>query len=59
MHKLTRMRISRDEWKNKARQRAEQLREARKTHRRQQHMLDRLKEENAVLKQSVSEKKGA
>lgn len=30
MHKLTRMRYSRDQWKNKARERAEQIREYRK-----------------------------
>lgn len=59
MHKLTRMRMSRDEWKDKARQRGEQLREAGKTHRRQKQMLVRLREEMAALKKQVSEKKAS
>jgi hypothetical protein len=51
--------MSRDEWKDKAHQRGEQLREAGKTHRRQKQMLVRLREEMAALKKQVSEKKAS
>ena len=50
MYQLTRMRVSRDGWKDKARERAEQLREARKSHHRQKERIKALEEENETLK---------
>jgi len=53
MHKLTRMRYSRNEWKNKARERAEQIREYRKAIAREKkrkiELKDRIKELEAKL----------
>ncbi len=58
MHKLSRMRRSRDSWKGKATSRAEQLREFRKTKARQQRRIELLKEHIATLEQELwSEKK--
>ena len=50
MQKLTRMRRSRDEWKDKARERADALREARKSHNRQKEKIESLKGEIEILK---------
>jgi len=44
------MRLSRDEWKDKARDRADQLREARKSHSRQKQRIEKLTEEIDALK---------
>jgi predicted nuclease with TOPRIM domain len=58
MHKLSRMRRSRDSWKGKATYRAEQLRELRKTKARQQRRIELLKERIASLEPDLlSEKK--
>lgn len=58
MHKLSRMRRSRDSWKGKASHRAEQLRELRKAKARQQRRIALLKERVASLEQELlSEKK--
>jgi hypothetical protein len=56
MYQLTRMRLSRDDWKEKARIRGEQLREWRKSLRRQKKALDELRRENALLKEGLSKK---
>lgn len=50
MYELKRIRVSRDSWKDKARDRAEQLRESRKCHHRQKQRIKALEEENEVLK---------
>ena len=58
MNKLSRMRRSRDSWKGKATNRAEQLREFRKAKARQQKRIELLKECVASLEQELlSEKK--
>ena len=58
MHKLSRMRRSRDSWKGKATSRAEQLRELKKTKARQQRRIELFKERVASLEQELlSEKK--
>lgn len=58
MHKLSRMRHSRDSWKGKATSRAEQVRELKKTKARQQRRIELLKEHIASLEQALlSEKK--
>lgn len=44
MYRLKRMSKSRDSWKEKARDRAEQLREARKSHHRQHQKIKQLEE---------------
>jgi hypothetical protein len=44
------MRLSRDDWKDKARDRAEELREGMKTERRLKNRIEELKEENRLLK---------
>ena len=59
MHKLSRMRRSRDSWKGKASSRAEQLRELRKTKARQQRRIELLKERVAALEQELSSEKKA
>jgi predicted nucleic acid-binding Zn-ribbon protein len=58
MHKLSRLRRSRDSWKGKATNRAEQVRELKKTKARQQKRIKLLKEHIASLEQALlSEKK--
>ncbi len=59
MHKLSRMRRSRDSWKGKATSRAEQLRELRKTKARQQRRIELLKARIARLEQELSSEKKA
>jgi hypothetical protein len=44
------MRLSRDEWKDKARDRADQLREASKSHNRQKQRIEKLTQEIDALK---------
>jgi len=48
---------SRDEWKRKAVQRAEKIREGRKTERRYQQKIAQLKAEISALEQTVAGKK--
>jgi uncharacterized coiled-coil DUF342 family protein len=48
---------SRDDWKRKAVQRAENIREARKTERRYQQKIAQLKAEISALEQAVAGKK--
>jgi hypothetical protein len=50
MDKLSRMRLSRNDWKDKARDRAEELREARKTEKRLKGRIEELQEEVKLLK---------
>jgi predicted nuclease with TOPRIM domain len=58
MHKLSRMRRSRDSWKGKATNSAEQVRELKKTKVRQQRRIEHLQEHVASLEQALlSEKK--
>jgi hypothetical protein len=57
MHKLTRMRYSRNDWKDKARERAEEIREFRKKIiRRDQKILD-LEEELSKRTENICVKK--
>jgi predicted nuclease with TOPRIM domain len=58
MNKISRMRRSRDRWKSKATDRAEQLREFRKTKARQQRKIEHLQARvNALEEQRSQEKK--
>jgi len=57
MTKLARLRRSRDSWKRKARERAEQRREARKTKARYQKRLDALRARIEVLESSCGAEK--
>ena len=59
MHKLSRMRRSRDSWKGKATSRAEQLRELKKTKARQQRRIELFKERVATLEQELLAEKKA
>lgn len=59
MHKLSRMRRSRDSWKGKATSRAEQVRELKKTKVRQQRRIELLKEHITSLEQALLSKKKA
>lgn len=57
MHKLTRMKNSRNSWKEKARQRADKLREDRKLKKKQSAKISELIAENKALKESLNGKK--
>lgn len=59
MNKISRMRRSRDSWKSKATDRAEQLREFRKTKARQQRKIDSLQARMATLEEQLSQEKKA
>lgn len=59
MNKLARLRRSRDSWKSKATERAEQLREFRKTKARYQTRLDGLQARIATLEQQLLQEKKA
>lgn len=59
MNKLSRLRRSRDSWKNKATKRAEQLREFRKTKARYQKRLEGLQSRLETLEQQLSQEKKA
>ena len=48
---------SREAWKQKASQRAEELREARKTKRRHLYTIASLKQKNKALQQALDQKK--
>jgi hypothetical protein len=54
MYRLKRLCKSRDSWKEKARDRAEQLREARKSHYRQNQKIKRLEEALEATKKKKS-----
>lgn len=56
MTRLRRMEISRDDWKEKARVRADELREARKSRRRDREQVQALKDENRRLKKQIEKK---
>ena len=57
MHKLTRMRYSRDEWKIKARERAEQIREYRKAIARERKKKIEFKERIKELEAKLEKKR--
>jgi len=59
MNKVTRMKRSRDSWKDKATARGEQLREFRKTKTRYQKRIERLQGRITTLDQQLSEEKKA
>ncbi len=59
MNKVSRMRRSRDSWKSKATDRAEQLREFRKTKARQQRKVEHLQERINTLEEQLSQEKKA
>ena len=53
MDPLKRMALSRDDWKEKARERADALREGRKAHKRQKQKIAALEEELTALKKRL------
>lgn len=57
MNKLSRLRRSRDSWKSKATERAEQLREFRKTKARYQKRLEGLESRITTLEQQLLQEK--
>ena len=57
MHKLTRMRYSRDDWKDKARERAEEIREFRKKLIKKDQKIIDLEEKVTKLQERVCSKK--
>ncbi|MCX4024682.1 hypothetical protein H0A36_09730 [Endozoicomonas sp. SM1973] len=57
MHKLTRMRYSRDEWKEKATKRAEEIREFRKKVSRKELKIAELEAKLIQLEKEVNKKK--
>ena len=57
MHKLTRMRYSRDDWRVKARNRADELRQSRKREKRQQQKIVDLTQELERTKLLLEDKK--
>jgi predicted nucleic acid-binding Zn-ribbon protein len=59
MNKLSRLRRSRDSWKSKATERAEQVREFRKTKARYQERLEGLQSRLETLEHQLSQKKKA
>jgi len=59
MNKLSRLRRSRDSWKSKATERAEQLREFRKTKARYQKRLEGLQSRIETLEHQLSQEKKA
>jgi hypothetical protein len=59
MNKTSRMRRSRDSWKSKATDRAEQLRELRKAKARQRRKIESLQEQNNILEEQLSQEKKA
>jgi uncharacterized protein YlxW (UPF0749 family) len=59
MHKVTRVRRSRDRWKQKASERAEQLRELRKAKTRDRQRLVGLQAQVAALEQQLEQEKKA
>lgn len=59
MNKISRMRRSRDSWKSKATDRAEQLREFRKAKARQQRKIESLQERMTTLEEQLSQEKKA
>lgn len=59
MNKLARMKNSRNSWKEKARERADKIREARKLKKKQSLKISELRAKNKTLKEKLSgEKKG-
>lgn len=54
MHKLTRMKNSRNSWKEKARQRADKLREDRKLKKKQSAKIAELTAKNKALEESLN-----
>jgi hypothetical protein len=57
MHKVSRLRRSRDRWKSKAVERAEQLRESRKATARDRQRIASLQAQVATLEQQVGREK--
>ena len=57
MHKVTRLRRSRDRWKEKASERAEQLREYRKAKTRDRQRIAGLQAQVAALEQRLEQEK--
>ena len=59
MHKVTRLRRSRDRWKKKASERAEQLREYRKAKTRERQRIAGLQAQVVALEQQLEQEKKA
>jgi hypothetical protein len=57
MTQLRRMEVSRDDWKEKARIRADELREARKARRRDREQVKFLRDETRRLKKALEKKR--
>ena len=57
MTKERRIEISRDDWKEKARIRADELRDSRKARRRDREQIQSLKDENRRLKKQIKKKR--